>query len=149
MKSALFYSLILLMPTSSALGSGVTPVLASLKQESQAHRVPYRLLYGICKQESMLNPRAFNKYDGGTPSRGLCQLKVATARAMGFTGTPRELFNLGVNTHYAAKLLKYQMDRYHGDWIAAVSAYNAGHASKHNKHYIKQVFGYATMAGGN
>ncbi len=112
---------------------------------SQTFNLPPGLLSAVCWVESTHNPIALNVEDGGSPSRGVCQVKESTARHLGFTGPAHKLMDPSENTHYAAKYLRLQLDRY-GDTLQAVAAYNAGsyRADKNghprNRAYVRKVF---------
>lgn len=114
----------------------------ALLMAAVTNHVPVRLLKAICQHESRLNPKALNKYDKGSPSYGLCQIKAATARYVGYSGNARGLFNPYTNAHYAARYLRYQLTRYDEDWVKATSAYNAGRAHKviRNTKYVRLVW---------
>src|SRR5271163_3988979 len=90
------------------------------------HKLPANLLSSICYVESKHNPAAIHHDDGGSDSIGACQLKLKTARWLGFRGTEQDLLNPGLNIHYAGLYLKKQLVRYHGDITKAVIAYNIG-----------------------
>lgn len=83
------------------------------------------LLLAICTHESGLT-NALVEHDGGSPTYGICQVKLDTAKMLGFTGTAKDLMTPDINAKWAAKYLKYQHERYDGDWCKTVSAYNAG-----------------------
>jgi soluble lytic murein transglycosylase-like protein len=76
----------------------------------------------------------------------MCQIKLSTARWLGYKGSPAKLWkDPRVNAHWAAKYLRYQIKRYKGDILCGVSAYNAGSCHKaagkiRNTNYIKLVF---------
>lgn len=134
--------LALMAPTAVDAGIKAPPlVIQALKKASASADVPYRLIASICYIESSLRPHVRNKYDGGSPSYGLCQIKEATARDMGFMGSVKELYDPFVNALYAAKYLRYQLDRYDGDWVRALAAYNRGSSGAHvdNSNYVHKV----------
>src|SRR5688500_6438555 len=88
--------------------------------------IPASLLIALCSVESDFRD-VVNKYDGGSPSIGVCQIKLTTAKDVGFAGTADQLLkDRLVNTLYAGKYLKRQIDRYDGDVCSAISAYNTG-----------------------
>lgn len=87
--------------------------------------LPPDLLKSICTVESGLNTKAYKPKDGKSPSYGVCQIKEATARFVGFKGTKQQLMKPEVNIYYAGKYLKYQHNRYH-DWTRAICAFNKG-----------------------
>ena len=97
-----------------------------LKNASKTYDVPYRLLVAVGIVESRLNPQALNASDGGSASYGAFQLKMNTARMLGFHGTKQNLMDFHTNTKYAAMYLSYQLKRYHGSWMKAARAFNQG-----------------------
>lgn len=125
-----------------------TPVEVAIEYASEEIDVPSSLLKAVCTTESNLNPKAFNKSDGShivdkypNHAFGTCQLLYSTALFLGFKGDKRclkplpktrriykycKLFGLKTNIMLAAKLLKRNLDRYNGNWVHAIAAYNAG-----------------------
>lgn len=104
--------------------------------------VPPELLSAICYVESKHKPNAF-VYSDGTGNNhafGACQVLHGTAKHFGFRddrcyrdfrGKAKgyrqcKLFGYYTNSYYAAKYLKYQLDRYDGSWTHAIAAYNTG-----------------------
>lgn len=107
--------------------------------------LPEGLLSSLCYVESGHVVNAISYMDGGkTDSLGICQVKLNTARYMGFKGTAAQLrHNPTYNVYYAGKYLSYQMLRYNGDIPKAVAAYNAGscpHGVIKNHKYVSKVF---------
>lgn len=102
------------------------------------HGIPKHLLTSICWVESRHRPLVINMHDGNGHSRGVCQLKLQTARGVGFTGTADELYRPEVNARFAARYLKYQYARY-SDWDKAVVAYNQGHYRGRRTQYLRKV----------
>lgn len=96
------------------------------------------LISALCYVESTHNVQAYVKHDGNSPSYGICQIKLATARDMGFVGTSDELMDPNTNALYAAKYLAWQKQR-HGTWERAVSSYNAGRPVRSNAAYVRRV----------
>lgn len=89
--------------------------------------LPPKLLDAVCYVESKHSISAYVNHDGRSPSYGVCQIKLATARHMGFKGTPEQLMEPRRNIYYAAKYLNYQLLRY-GNVEQAVMAYNQGYS---------------------
>ena len=96
--------------------------------------VPAPLLSAICFTESSHRPYVTAYDDNGSNSIGLCQVKLGTVRDLGFKGKLNDLYNGEINAKWAAKYLKYQLNRYHNDWRQAIAAYNAGSAIWSRKH---------------
>lgn len=91
------------------------------------------LLLAVCMTETNLR-NIDSANDGGSPSYGICQVKLKTARWMGKVHKKPELQNfteadmrdVRKNATVAALYIKYQLNRYAGDTCKAVAAYNAG-----------------------
>lgn len=83
------------------------------------------LLLAICTHESGLK-NTLVPHDGGSPTYGVCQVKYETAKMLGFDGKAKDLMTPEINIKWAAEYLKYQNQRYNGDWCKVVAAYNAG-----------------------
>lgn len=88
-------------------------------------KVSGALLLAICTHESGLK-NVTVPHDGGTPTYGICQVKLGTAQMIGYTGDAAGLLDPSTNAMWAGKYLKYQKNRYAQDWCMAVAAYNAG-----------------------
>jgi soluble lytic murein transglycosylase-like protein len=84
------------------------------------------LLLAICSYESSDFKMTYNPNDKGTPSHGICQIKEATARMVGFKGKTKDLMRPEINAQYAAVYLKQKLDQCDGDLCCAVASYNAG-----------------------
>lgn len=112
---------------------------------SQTLGLPPGLLSAICYVESNHRPHVIRHQDGKGDSLGICQIKLTTARMVGFKGTREELMQPKVNIYYAAAYLKRQIKRYGGDTFTAVSAYNRGSSALKpnglfsNQHYVEKV----------
>lgn len=96
--------------------------------------VPAALLMAVASWETRgsFAPRAYNGTGGDGErggSYGPMQMSLQTARALGYTGTPDGLFDLGVNFSLGAKYLRDLLGeaaRGGYGFDAAVSSYNAG-----------------------
>lgn len=108
---------------------------------SVANSLPAKLLESICYVESNHNISAIHRNDGNGDSLGVCQIKLSTAKHLGFKGTAKELMKPEVNIKYAAEYLKYQLNRYDGNFAQAITAYNKGHCKSHGgSSYLAAVF---------
>jgi soluble lytic murein transglycosylase-like protein len=92
-------------------------------------KLPPGMLESLCFIESGHKVTAIHKDDGGEDSIGICQVKLSTAKFLGFKGTKKQLLNPQVNMHYAAAYLAYQRARYKGSITKAIIAYNIGNAN--------------------
>lgn len=113
----------------------------------------HKLVLAVVKIESGNNRFAYNGRDrDGKGTYGLMQLKIATARYMGFNGNHTHLYDWKTNLKYGIRYLNYQYRRY-GSVPASLAAYNAGsvilckkksarrcHAGTFvNQHYVRSV----------
>lgn len=101
------------------------------------------MLISVCTVETNLR-NVTNHYDGNSPSYGVCQVKLSTARLFRPKISVRELMKPEVNADIAAKYLKWQLARYDGDFSCTVAAYNAGSCNKksgsiRNIKYVNKV----------
>jgi soluble lytic murein transglycosylase-like protein len=95
-------------------------------------KVSPQLLLAICVTESNLK-NVVVPHDGGSPTYGICQVKLDTAKMLGYTGNAKGLMDPKTNIKFAALYLKYQKDRYQYDWCKATAAYNAGRYNESKK----------------
>lgn len=103
------------------------------------------LMYSLCHTETRIR-NVINKYDGGSPSYGICQVKLNTARQFFSWIESKHLMNVYVNTFVAATYLKYQSERFKSP-LKGISAYNAGRPIKSNVKYVNKVLN--TLRGVN
>lgn len=86
-------------------------------------------VYGLIEQESSWDPRAFREEPAiNDRSRGLMQILEGTARDVGFTGDPDDLFDPDVNCRWGLKFFLAKLKQYGWQIEDAIEAYNAGHA---------------------
>lgn len=131
---------LLYSPVVSAFEYSKEDVQISIAVAAFLEGLDQKALSALCFVESSHNPKAINPDDGSTPSIGLCQVKYRTAQWLGFTGEAHDLKDPFINAMYAAKYLRYQLDRYN-DFERALAAYNAGHSKYpgYNQRYVNKV----------
>lgn len=130
------YFLILFFITPAYAQTDLRPLF---KQAASQEGISAPLLSALCWVESS-HRSVIRILDGSSPSIGVCQVKLRTARSVGFTGTAKELLKPEINIFIAAKYLHYQLERYNQNWKMAVTAYNRGKfKGRLNNHYVIQV----------
>ncbi len=102
---------------------------AMISRHAAAANVPESLVRRVIRRESRGNPRVI--YKG---NYGLMQIKLATARAMGYRGGVRGLLDADTNMTYAVKYLAGAYRAAGGNADRAVHYYAAGYyyAAKRN-----------------
>lgn len=97
------------------------------RNQSNNHKVPLTFMYGITRQESMMNPMA----QSPVGARGLMQLMPDTARIVSkkhgvkYTG-PGDLFRPEINVNLGTAYLRDMLDDFDGNRIFTSAGYNAG-----------------------
>jgi soluble lytic murein transglycosylase-like protein len=87
-----------------------------------ANGVPADLVHRVIVRESRYNPRAVSK-----GNYGMMQIKLATARGLGYTGTAQGLLDPDTNLTYAVKYLAGAYRAANGNHDRAVSYYAGGY----------------------
>jgi len=75
-------------------------ILAAITQYSAEYGVPERLVHRVVKRESKYNPRASHR-----GNLGLMQIKLTTARTMGYRGAAKGLLDADTNLKFGVKYL--------------------------------------------
>src|SRR6202011_4213740 len=104
---------------------------AMVATHANANAVPEALVHRVIVRESRYQPHLVGR--GGTI--GLMQIKLATARGLGYTGTAEGLRDPDTNLTYAVKYLAGAYRAANGDHVRAVHYYASGyyHAAKHQR----------------
>lgn len=96
---------------------------ALVKTHAQANAVPEALVHRVIVRESRYQPHLVGR--GGTI--GLMQIKLATARSLGYTGDAAGLRDPNTNLTYAVKYLAGAYRAANGDHNRAVAYYASGY----------------------
>jgi soluble lytic murein transglycosylase-like protein len=89
---------------------------------ARANGVPPALVHRVIVRESGYNERAVN-----SGNYGLMQIRLGTARALGYGGTAEGLLDPETNMAYAVRYLAGAYRAAHGDEERAVALYSSGY----------------------
>jgi soluble lytic murein transglycosylase-like protein len=102
---------------------GPAPAIGDLiAKHARENGVPTELANAVVRIESRFNPRA-----RGGSAIGLMQIKVGTARSMGFDGGAASLYQPETNLHFGMKVLADAYRASHGDICMTLARYQSGH----------------------
>lgn len=105
-------------------------------QEARNQKVPVALAVAVAQAESTFNCKAYNK----SGAIGLMQIKLATAKSMGYAGSAKGLYDCATNAHFGVKYLKAAMHAADGNHCHAATLYNRGiYAKPKSSGYCKKV----------
>ena len=108
---------------SKSLGVPKTPFGKQIYKVALRHSLNPQLVAAVIERESAFNPRAHSSKG----AFGLMQLLPATARRFGVKR--REIMNPVRNLEAGARYLKWLAERFEGDTLLVLAAYNAGEGS--------------------
>ncbi|HWV54801.1 transglycosylase SLT domain-containing protein [Pseudorhodoplanes sp.] len=95
---------------------------ALVHSHAAAHGLPPSLVHRVIMRESRYNPRAVSK-----GNYGMMQIRLGTARAMGYTGSAAGLLDPNTNMTYAVKYLAGAYRAAGGNHDRAVALYARGY----------------------
>jgi soluble lytic murein transglycosylase-like protein len=125
--------------TPVARGGGHGDLDAMIARHAQMNGVPEALVHRVVIRESRYNARVV----GSGGAMGLMQIKYATARAMGYTGSPAGLLDPETNLTYAVRYLAGAYRVAGGNSDRAVSNY------AHGFYYAAKRQGVSPYAAGS
>lgn len=97
-----------------------------INRYARQHGIPSDLAHAIVEVESNFNPKA----RGRAGEVGLMQIKLTTARLMGYRGSRKGLYDPETNIKYGMKYLAGAHKLSGGDTCGTVLRYNAGHGAR-------------------
>lgn len=111
------------VPSAAPLYPNETPQLrAKINRWADHYDLPRPLVHRLAIRESTHNPKARNG-----PYYGLLQILPATARSMGYTGSPKGLLDADTNLEFALKYLRGAWLLSDGDHATAIKWYARGY----------------------
>jgi soluble lytic murein transglycosylase-like protein len=113
-------------PQATANRGGSSKYDTVISRYARSYGVPVNLAHAIIKIES--NYRANAR--GSAGEIGLMQIKLSTARMMGYSGSRKGLYSPETNIKYGMKYLAMAHDLGGGTTCGTVLKYNAGHGAK-------------------
>ncbi len=116
-------------------------ILSMIDKVAQKHGVDEKLVRALVRQESGFNPNATSHCG----AQGLMQLMPSTAKGLGV----KDAYNPVQNVEGGVKYLKNLLNKYNGNVILALAAYNAGPGAvdkydgvppyKETQNYVKSI----------
>ena len=114
----------------------------AVTRHARASGVPVKLAHAVVRVES--NYRASAR--GAAGEIGLMQVKLSTARLMGYRGSARGLYDPDTNLKYGMMYLAKAHQLGGGSVCGTILKYNAGHGAKRmnpvSQRYCSKVKGY-------
>ncbi|MEE1655749.1 lytic transglycosylase domain-containing protein [Microvirga sp. CF3062] len=121
-----------------AIASDRATIDSLVAQHARAHGVPETLVHRVIRRESSYNPRALSK-----GNFGLMQIRYATARGMGYRGSPSGLLDANTNLTYAVPYLANAYKVAGGNADRAVALYAGGYYYEAKRKGLLQALGTA------
>ncbi|WP_099864625.1 lytic transglycosylase domain-containing protein [Pararhizobium haloflavum] len=106
-------------------GYAANPYSSLISAYAEANGVPEGLAHAVVRVESNFRPGA----TGAAGEIGLMQLKLSTARLMGYEGSAKALYDPETNIKYGMKYLGQARSLGDGSTCGTILKYNAGHGA--------------------
>ncbi len=122
-RAIAFCLMALAAPAQSATAADERAALdALIEQQASANGMPVAFVRQIIRRESNFNPRAV---DHG--NYGLMQIRLGTARSLGYRGTAEGLLDPEVNLTYGMRYLVGAYRAAHGNEARTIVLYSRGY----------------------
>ena len=128
--------------SASKAGQSQKSFSSLIAQHARANGLSVDLARAVVKHESGFRPDV----TGGAGEIGLMQIKLSTARGMGYTGTAKGLYDPATNLRWGMKYLGQAQKLAGGSECGTLSRYNGGHGTKR---MIKGYCGKVRLAKGD
>lgn len=113
------FAVLSIIPCAHAEGENYREMVA---RHAAAEGVPYELVHRVIMRESRYNPHAVSR-----GNYGMMQIKLPTARSMGYTGSAQGLLDPETNLTYAVRYLAGAYRAAGGNHNRAVAYYAGGY----------------------
>jgi soluble lytic murein transglycosylase-like protein len=123
------------LPFSQAAQAQHAEYDALVASHAQANAVPEALVHRVIVRESRYRPALVGR--GGTI--GLMQIKLATARGLGYTGDAAGLRDPNTNLTYAVKYLAGAYRAANGDHKRAMAYYASGYYAAAKRQRLERI----------
>lgn len=107
-------------------GKSGKPYSAIIARFASSYGVPLSLAHAVVRHESNYQPNV----RGQAGEIGLMQIKLGTARGLGYTGSAKGLYDPATNVQYGMKYLAQAHKLGGGTTCGTILKYNAGHGAK-------------------
>lgn len=112
--------------SASKAGHAAQRYSSLISKHAQANNIPVELARAVVKHESGFRPGV----TGRAGEIGLMQIKLQTARGMGYKGTAKGLYDPATNIRWGMKYLGKARQLAGGSECGTLSRYNGGHGTK-------------------
>jgi len=102
------------------------PYEAVISKLAVKNNVPVDLVHAVVRTESNYNVRA----RGSVGEIGLMQIRLSTARSLGYSGSAKGLYDPKINLEYGTRYLGIAHQLSAGNTCGTILKYNAGHGAK-------------------
>lgn len=102
------------------------PYSILIAHHAEENGIPLELAHAVVSVESRYRPNV----TGSAGEIGLMQIKLSTARGLGYKGSRKDLYDPATNLRWGMKYLGMARELADGDLCRTILKYNAGHYAK-------------------